>query len=194
MRIYVLALLLVACGSKAPSDLKAVGAPVGEVSGKLKITVTFSRAMVTQAQTGKLVATPPATIEPALATQAMWLDEKTLLMTGTEDLPLSTNYQVTVPKHTKALDGNELPDDMKFSFFTERLTAAFDVLGSAAHSTRDQLVRVTFNQYVALDQVFAHCRYTTGDDHVELKNGPESPSGPAKSYTLAPKTQLTLDK
>ena len=197
MRIHVLAVvalaLVVGCGSKAPHDLKADGAPVGEVTGKLKVTVTFSRPMVTQAQVGQLIAIPPVTIEPAMPAQALWADDKTLVLVPAGNLPISTRYEVTVPKHMKALDGNELPDDVTFAFYTERLNGTFDVLGSATHAKRDVLVRLSFNQPVPLDQVTDHCRYTTGDDHVAVKNGPESPSGPARGYTLAPASELALD-
>jgi uncharacterized protein YfaS (alpha-2-macroglobulin family) len=188
-----LAVIASGCGSKGPHDLKVDGSPVGEVTGKLKVIVTFSRAMVAQGQVGELTPLPPVTVEPSLPATAMWADDKTLVLLPAGNLPISTRYEVTVPKHTKALDGNELPDDVTFAFWTERLTGAFDVLGSPSHATRDQLVRLSFNQPVPLAQVTDHCRYTGGSEPVAVKNGPESPSGPARSYTLAPASQLTLD-
>ena len=191
--LVVLVVLAAGCGSKAPSDLKVVGTPTGEITGKMHVGVAFSRAMVASSAVGVPVAAPPITIEPPLPGDVTWSDDKTLVLWPKSTLPISTRYVVTVAKGTKALDGNALADDVTFEFVTERLSGSFDVLGSAEHAKPDQLVRVSFDQQVPLAQVTDHCHFAAASGSVSVKNGPESPSGPARSYTLAPSSALALD-
>jgi len=197
MRTYgfvLVALLGVGCGgSKAPGDLKVTGSPTGEVEGKIHLTIGFSRPMVARDQVDKVVAAPPVSLSPELAGEAKWTDDKTLVVWPKADLPVSTRFVVTVPKGTKALDGNELGEAFSFEFSTERLTASLDVLGSAERATRDQLIRLSFNQDVPLAQVIEHCHFAAGGKQVPVKNGPDSPAGPARSYTIAPSAELALN-
>src|SRR5689334_22065007 len=197
MRSYglvVAAVLAAGCGSKkAPGDLKVTGTPTGETDGKIHVTLAFSRPMVAKDQLDKAVASPPLKVEPELPGEAKWVDDKTLAMWPKADLPISTKFVVTVPRGTAAIDGNELPEDVTFEFATPRMTASLDVLGNKARAKRDQPIRIGFNQPVPLDQVTAHCKFAAGDKQVAVKNGPESPSGPAKGYTLAPAGELALD-
>ncbi len=196
MRTYVLvALLGIGCGGShsAPGDLKVTGTPTGEIAGQIHLTVSFSRPMVTHDQVGKPVAAPPLTVVPALTGDAAWSDEKTLVLAPKASLPISTRFVATVPRGTKALDGNELDEPFTFEFFTERVSASLDVIGSDARATRDQAVRVSFTQPVPLAEVIAHCHYAAGGTQTPVKNGPQSPSGPAKSYTVNPAAPLALD-
>lgn len=150
--------------------------------------------MVTRAQVDKPLAVSPVTVMPALPGEAKWLDERTLVVWPTSPLPVSTTFTVTVPAHIKALDGNELDDPLTYEFSTERLTASLDVLGTADHATADQTVRLSFNQRVPLANVIAHCHFTaTGARQVAVKNGPQSPSGPAQNYMLVPAAPLAMD-
>ncbi|HZJ62209.1 MAG TPA: MG2 domain-containing protein, partial [Kofleriaceae bacterium] len=190
----VVALFKIACGGKAaPSDLKVTGSPTGEVTGKIHLTVAFSRPMIARDQVDKPVASPPVQLSPELAGEAKWSDDKTLVVWPKGDLPISTRYVATVPKGTRALDGNELGEPFTFEFFTQRLTATLDVLGSADRTSREPPIRISFNHDVPLANVLEHCRFTAGDKTVALKNGPESPSGPARNYTLAPVGELGGD-
>jgi alpha-2-macroglobulin len=197
MRTYgliLVALSAVGCGgSKAPVDLKVTGSPTGEITGKIHLTLAFSRPMVAHDQLDKPVAAPPVTLSPALAGEAKWSDDKTLVVWPKADLPISTRFVATVPQGTRALDGNELGDAFTFEFFTERLTASLDVLGSVERAARDQPFRIGFNQEVPLDQVLRHCQFAAGAQQVAVKNGPESPSGPARSYTIVPAAALAVD-
>jgi hypothetical protein len=195
MRTYglVLVALAVGCGSKAPGDLEVTGSPTGEVEGRIHLTIGFSRPMVARDQLDTPVASPPVTVSPALAGEAKWLDEKTLVVWPKADLPVSTRFVATVPRGTKALDGNELGQAFTFEFFTERLTASLDVIGSADRATREQPIRLAFNQEVPLAQVIQHCHFAAGGKQVRVKNGPQSPSGPARGYTIAPAAALALD-
>lgn len=191
----VLALLVAGCGGpeKALGDLKVTGTPTGVVTGKIHVTLAFSRPMVARDQLDRPVASPPVTLTPALATEARWIDEKTLVVWPREDLPLSTRFVVKVPGGTRAIDGQQLAEDATFELFTERLTASIDVLGSAERATREQPVKIAFNQEVPLEQVVEHCRFTAGGKAVAVKNGPDSAPGPARSYTVVPASALALD-
>ena len=203
MRAHVLVLMVglglgLGCGSKpAAVDLKVTGSPTGEVTGqaasKLHLAVTFSRPMVARDAVDKPVASPPVTVSPALVGEARWIDDKTLVVSPQAELPVSTRFVVTVANGTKALDGNELAEPFAFEFFTQRLTATVDIVGSAQRAGREPPVRLVFNQEVPLAQVIEHCRFVAGDNKVEVKNGPESPSGPAKGYTIVPASALAID-
>ena len=196
MRNYgLVALLVVGCGGshQAPGDLKVTGTPTGEITGQIHLTVAFSRPMVAHDQVGKAAAAPPLTLAPEVAGEAAWSDEKTLVLSPKAGLPLSTKFVATVPKGTKARDGNELDEAYTFEFFTERVAASLDVIGSDARATRDQAIRVTFNQAVALDQVLQRCHFAAGAQQIAFKNGKESPSGPAKSYVVNPAGDLALN-
>lgn len=184
------------CGSKGPSDLKITGTPVGDITGKMHVTVAFSRPMVAADVVGKPAMTPPLALSPDLPGDVTWVDVKTLTLTPKGPLPISTKFTATVPKGTKALDGNALDDDQTFEFVNERLTVNTDLLGASAHAThapKDQRVRLVFNQLVPLDNVLAHCKFAAAGKDVALKNGPQSPSGPARDYSLVPAGDLTLD-
>ncbi|HSR97571.1 MAG TPA: MG2 domain-containing protein [Kofleriaceae bacterium] len=174
-------------------DLKATGSPTGAITGQIHVSVAFSRPMVARDQLDKVVASPPIKIAPELPGEAKWTDDKTLVVWPKADLPIATKYVATVPKGTRALDGNELADDVAFEFFTQRLTATLDVMGSAERTSREPAVRIAFNHDVPLAQVIEHCKFAAGDHKVAVKNGPESPSGPARSYTLAAASQLAID-
>jgi len=196
MRTYglvVVALLGVGCGSKqAPGDLTVTGSPTGEVTGKIHLTIGFSRPMVAHDQLDKPVAAPPITVSPALASEAKWTDDRTLVVWPKADLPVSTRFVVTVPGGTRALDGNALGEAFSFEFATERLTASLDVIGSAERATRDQPIRIGFNHEVPLAQVIEHCHFAAGGKQVAVKNGSESPSGPARGYSIVPAAELAL--
>jgi alpha-2-macroglobulin len=196
MRNYALVLVAVlGCGGakQAPVDLKVTGAPTGEVTGKMHLTVAFSRPMVARDQLDKPVASLPVTVSPELPGEARWIDEKTLVVSPMAALPVSTRFVATVRKGVKAIDGNELGEDVAFEFFTPRLTASLDVLGSAERAARDQPIRITFNQDVPLEQVTERCGLAAGATKIAVKNGPDSPSGPAKVYTLVPASALAID-
>ncbi|HET7504292.1 MAG TPA: MG2 domain-containing protein, partial [Kofleriaceae bacterium] len=197
MRTYglmVLVLLAWGCGAKhSADDLKVTGSPTGAVEGKIHLTIGFSRPMVARDQLNKAVASPPVTLSPALTSEAQWIDDKTLVVWPKVDLPVSTRFVATVPAGTKALDGGELSDAFSFEFFTQRLTASLDVLGPATRAARRQPVRVSFNHDVPLDQVTRHCQFTAAATQVPVANGPESPSGPARGYTIVPAADLAVD-
>ena len=185
-RGLVLLLLLIAGCRGKHSDLYAVGTPFGPTSDAVHLTIGFTRPMVAKAELGKPVARPPVATEPAIDGEARWLDDHTLTVFPKKPLPVSTQFKVTVPAATKALDGTELGEDYTYAFSTERLTAELEVLGVAERASPDQTIRATFNQRVPLATVLASCKLTGAGKSVLFKNAPQSPSGPAESYMLQP--------
>ena len=199
MRNYGLVLvglwgLVAGCGSKpAHTDLTVVGAPMGEVAGKGRVVLTFSRAMVAPARLERPLASAPIAVSPAIEGEAMWVDERTLAFLPTTSLPLSTRFTVTVPAGTKALDGHQLGAPHVFEFFTERLTGEIELVGSTERATRDQLVKLSFKHEVPFDQVAQHCGFSAGARQVPVKLAPDSSLGPARTFTVMPSTELTMD-
>jgi Bacterial Ig-like domain len=163
MRNYGLILIAVlgvgiGCGSKAAKgELTVSGSPTGEVDGQLRVVLAFSRPMVAKPAVGQTVAMAPLTITPDLPREARWSDDKTLVVTPTGKLPVSTKYTVTIPGSAKALDGAVLGQPTTFEFFTERLTGTIEVVGAAERATKDPILKLTFNQDVAFDQIASAC-------------------------------------
>ncbi|MCX5745401.1 MAG: MG2 domain-containing protein, partial [Proteobacteria bacterium] len=170
-----------------------MGTPTGEVEARGHVQLTFSRPMVARDKLKHVTPTPPVTFTPALAAEATWTDDKTLVLVPTATLPISTRYVARVAKDTRALDGHELADDYTFEFFTERLTGEVDVIGSVDRAAKDQVARVAFTQEVALDQVLAHCSYAGGAAPIKVKLAPKSNPGPTKVYAVVPEVALAAD-
>src|SRR5262249_29827588 len=144
-------------------------------------------------QLDKPLASPPIKIAPELVGEARWIDEKTLVLWPKADLPVSTRYEVTVPRGVQAIDGNELGEAFTFEFSTPRLTAGLDVLGPAGRAARDQPIRLSFNRDVPLEQVVQHCQFAAGGKKVAAKNAPDSASRPARGHVIAPAEPLAAD-
>ena len=195
--IFVVLALVVGCGgggSKPKGDLAAVGTPIGKIEGnQVRVIVAFSKPMVAKDAVDKPLAKVPITVTPDLGGEAKWTDEKTLVVVPTKSLPISTKFTATVPGSTKALDGSELGKPHTFEFFTERLTGVVELIGpSKQHATKDQTVKIAFNQEVEWKQVEANCGFD-GAKHVGIKLAPDSNVDPAKWFTVVPAGELALD-
>ncbi|HLL23316.1 MAG TPA: MG2 domain-containing protein, partial [Kofleriaceae bacterium] len=106
---------------------------------------------------------------------------------------MSTKFVGTVPGDTRALDGSGLGKPHTFEFFTERLTGAIEMVGpSKQHATKDQVLKISFNQEVAWEQIAQHCGFDAGSKHVGLAPAPDSPLGPAKTYSVVPAGELAV--
>ena len=159
--VVVVVLWMFGCGGKhKPGDLKVTGSPTGQVDGEVRMVFAFSRAMVKKDHLG-VAASAPVVLTPALAHEARWSDDKTLVVVPTASLPLSTKFTAVIPGETKALDGSELGVDTSFEFFTERLTATAEVVGQKPRAAKDQLVRLSFSQQVAFDEIANQCAFTS---------------------------------
>ncbi len=206
MRSYALVLVglwgaLCACGggggggdsTKGQGDLTVTGAPTGEITGQRRVVLTFSRPMVARDRLEQPVASPPLAVAPNIPGEARWVDEKTLALVATASLPVSTRYVVTVPGATKSLDGSSLGKPHTFEFYTERLTGTLSVVGSTERATREQIVRLTFNQEVPFEQIAQHCSFSSRTEQRKPKRAPDSKPGPAKEYTIVPDAPLSMD-
>lgn len=183
-------------GSKPKQgDLAAVGTPIGKVEDKeVRVIVAFSKPMVAKDAVDKPLAKLPVSITPDLGGEAKWTDEKTLVVVPTKSLPVSTKFTASVPGDTKALDGSVLGKPHTFEFFTERLTGVVELIGpSKQHATKDQIVKIAFNQEVDWKAVEASCGFDGAGKHVGIKLAPDSGAGPSKSYTVVPAGELALD-
>lgn len=96
--------------------------PQGEVRGEVRPTITFSRPVKTleQAEAARDAA-PVATITPTLEGEWKWLGSASVEFVPSKLVPFSSEYQVTVAKGLRALDGAELKADHVFTFQTPAL-------------------------------------------------------------------------
>jgi hypothetical protein len=157
------------------------------------VVLSFSPRMVTRAEVQRPVASAPLTLTPPIAGEATWVDEQTLAFVPTTSLPMSTRFVATVPSGTKARDGSVLGDAHTFEFFTERLGATAEVLGSSERATRGQGVRLTFTQEVPFEQIAKHCSFAAGSQQRGVKLAPDGNAGPGKDYTIVPDADLAMD-
>ena len=193
----VILLCALGCGGKhKPGDLKVTGSPTGEVDGQLRVVLAFSRPMIAKDHVGQVAANAPIVLAPELPHEARWSDDKTLVVVPTASLPLSTRFTAVVPAETKALDGSVLGTEASFVFFTERLTAIAEAVGHKDRAAKRPLVRLTFNQPVAFDQVAANCSYVATSGSHKVKLAPDSNGangGPSKTIAVVPDGELALD-
>jgi uncharacterized protein YfaS (alpha-2-macroglobulin family) len=200
MRNYVVlvGVFAVACGSKTSNtkaDLTVTGTPSGEITGQMRVVLSFSRPMIGPDLIAKPTASPPLALTPQIAGQATWVDDRTLTFVPTTSLPVSTRFVATVPEGTKALDGNVLGKSHRFEFFTDRLTGTVELLGSKLRTAKTPLVKLTFKHEVAFDQVAKHCSFAAGAKKQAVKLAPDSATGrkPGKTFTVVPAAELALD-
>ncbi len=187
------------CGSSSnKGGLTATGAPTGEVSDDLVITVDFSKPMVRSTQFGTHLEKSPITIAPAIAGQTWWEDDTKLNFKASETLKGSREYTVTVPQSLRALDGSTLAKAYTFQFTSERLSGEAEVIGSYERARQKQAVKLSFNQNVNFEEINDHCHFTstpegsTKAEKVTVTKPADSPGGIAKSHTVIPTTELAL--
>ncbi|MEM5775766.1 MAG: Ig-like domain-containing protein, partial [Anaerolineaceae bacterium] len=97
--------------------------PEGEISVAPFISITFNQPMVPLGTLQQLSEMDvPVQVTPDLAGTWRWVGTKTLTFNYDSDLidrlPKATQYTVTVPAGTKSASGNELSQDVTWSFST----------------------------------------------------------------------------
>ncbi|HSK01294.1 MAG TPA: hypothetical protein VK932_08640, partial [Kofleriaceae bacterium] len=101
--------------------------PEGEVAAESEVRIRFSEPMVPVAQVGT-VASPPATIAPAIAGTWRWIDTRVLSFTASAPrFPGSSQIVVTVPAGVRAVSGATLGEAVRASVTTRPVQIA-DVL------------------------------------------------------------------
>ncbi len=189
-------LAMLSCGGKTAavkSDLTVTASPEGELDGPLRVVLSFSRPMVAGDRVGEVSTSEFLQLTPSIEGESRWQDEQTLVFVPTEAVPVSTQFAGKIPKKTKALDGNTLGTAHSFEFASERLSGSLEVVGSTARATRDQLVKIQFNQEVPFDAVEKYCVYANGDNKLDLRLGPDSDPGPGKTFLVVPAAELAMD-
>jgi len=130
----------------------ASATPQGPTQGEVRPSITFDRPVVPLATPEELRRLPPpATINPKVAGEWRWLGSSTVEFVPEKPLPLSTAFEVTVAANLVATDGAELPDDVKFTFETDRpRVAQYDMVPKPKWRwvERRQKFSITFSQPV----------------------------------------------
>ncbi len=193
--VVALSCCALGCGGKAPArgELTVTGTPTGKIASQLRVTLAFSRAMVSSERVDQAVTTFPLSLEPAIEGEARWTDDKTLVLVPSKSLALSTKFVATVPGDTKALDGSQLGTPHRFEFFTEQLSGTIEVVGSKDRAARSPAIKLVFTQEVPFEQVAKHCALISARDRHAPQLAPDSQAGPAKAYTIVPAAELALD-
>lgn len=128
--------------------------PKGETVDPSEVSIVFNRPMrPLELASDTEETSPPATITAkggsAPAGQWRWLGTSALMFAPEKALPRATEYAVTVPGTTKALDGSTLGQDYTFTFTTARPRVVhFSPGDGAAHLEPKQTFELRFNQPV----------------------------------------------
>jgi uncharacterized protein YfaS (alpha-2-macroglobulin family) len=137
----------------------AFAGPKGETASPREITIAFSRAMHPLAMLDDQAARVPAPAAVARAHDGSvvdgtwrWFSERTAVFWPTEGFATATEYRVTIPAGTRALDGSTLGDAPTFSFTSARpslrsATYAFD------ESAERHIVTIDFDQPIRPSEV-----------------------------------------
>ncbi len=178
--------------------------PKGKLDGPAEITVLFNKPLRELDTAGK--EDPfPGKVEPTIPGTWQWTGTRAASFIperagggGAARLPAATKFTVTIPKGTKALDGDVLAEDFRFDFETERPA----VMSSAPYRGSDRLdpsstFTITFNQPVDLAEVQKNVRLEIGEkgaaaDIVAVAEGPTD-TAKDRTFQIKPKNKLPLD-
>jgi hypothetical protein len=143
-------------GAHGPFGVTFAG-PKGEADEAAQVSILFNRPMRPLELAGDESA-PPAriTVGGGAAPKGAWrwLGTSALTFAPEAALPKATEYVVTIPKGTRALDGSEMSADYTFSFRTPRpkLVHATPRAGET-HLVPGQTWELRFNQPVDLREI-----------------------------------------
>ncbi len=118
---------------------------VEDISEFYSINVVFSKAMVPLQALPEGDGSGPLLISPALKGKYRWLGTNTLTFIPEDTLTLASQYAVTIPAGTKALDGTRLEAAYTFSFETLRPNMVSSNISDA--QTRVDLKKKIFLQF-----------------------------------------------
>ena len=96
--------------------------PEGPVPMAPHLSITFSDAMVAVTSQDDAAKTQPVKLSPQPAGRWRWLGTKTLLFDPEVRFPMSTRYEVEIPKGTRSAGGAILGQAKTFEFTTAALT------------------------------------------------------------------------
>ena len=139
--------------------------PKGQTNETGEVTIVFNRPMRPLELAGDESA-PPAEIRKVDKTVPKgswkWLGTSALMFSPEPALARATDYTVTVPAGTKALDGSALAAPYTFSFQTARPRIARVEPRDSSHLTPTQAFTVYFNQPVDPKEVERSAKVLVG--------------------------------
>jgi alpha-2-macroglobulin len=107
----------------AAADLRVLSAtPLGKTAGPKEadaIVAMFDRPIVELEALPEGKGKAVLKLEPPVTGKTRWLGSRTLVFKPDRRLPFATEFKVTVPAGTRALDGSSLKEDYVWSFQTE---------------------------------------------------------------------------
>ena len=191
--VVFVATLAINCGtSDKTKTLTVDNNSIGEVTGRLKVVLTFSSEMVKPDQIDKKVESP-VSFSPKIDGEAKWLDTRTLVFNSDRYLPVSTTFTAKVKDGIVSLDGSRLKEPHTFEFFTKRIEGEAGVAGSPERAQVLQVVALDFNQKIPFEQISKNCSYKSKAKTLDVKLESESEQGPAKSFRVIPAGELSQD-
>ncbi|NUO53308.1 MAG: hypothetical protein HOV80_31045 [Polyangiaceae bacterium] len=173
--------------------------PKGKLTGPSEITVLFNKPLRELDTAGK-EAPFPGKIDPPVPGTWQWAGTRAASFIperegggGAARLPAATKFTVTIPKGTKALDGDALQEDYKFDFETERP----EVVSTSPYRGSDRLerastFRVSFNQPIDLAEVQKHVSLDVGGKAALATIEPAAKDDD-RNFDIKPKGPLPLD-
>ncbi|HEY0707606.1 MAG TPA: MG2 domain-containing protein, partial [Polyangia bacterium] len=158
------------------------------------IRVVFDRAAAPEQAVGKVIEGPAFSIEPTLAGQARWLDERTLAFFPAQPLESSRAYQVRLADGVKVAAGLDLAPWKGMRLVFNRIRINFVELdGYREYQPREPVVALRASQVVAAGAaagcVFVEQRGTgkdKSDGTVTEARAAEADAAPAKTLRITP--------
>jgi uncharacterized protein YfaS (alpha-2-macroglobulin family) len=125
------------------------GSPQGEIGDPTEINLVFNRPMRPLELAGE-ESHSPAVIEPPVKGTFRWVGTSALSFAPEGHLPLATDFKVTVPAGTRALDGTQLAKTYELRFSTPPPSIVRSDPGNrAGHLTPQTKFTLRWNQPVA---------------------------------------------
>lgn len=184
--------------SKPPAGAFGVvfAAPRGATVDPTEVTIVWNRPMRPLELAGEESA-PPARIVAKDGEVPKgswrWLGTSALVFVPEKALPRATEYTVTVPGTTKALDGSTLGEDYVFSFETARPRVVHVTPGEGStHVEPKASFELRFNQPVDLAEVERATSLAAGKTKIGFRVSRPKSDVPML-VRLTPKTPLPLD-
>ncbi|HEX2731151.1 MAG TPA: MG2 domain-containing protein [Polyangiaceae bacterium] len=198
--------VLSGCGPKIKPGLGVEVWVEGNRAGlrATSVTISFDRSMVPDRDLGKThekSSSSPFRISPDVPGALVWREDRLLSFEPSNPLPRATHFTVTIPKGTAAPDHFGLDKDFEFTFDTERLRLATELVESehlpppAKFAIPEQHLRLRFNQPVRTAELVKACHFVaeTGQVTLPLKIDPAPEADPTNAFSIAPATPLALD-
>lgn len=126
--------------------------PRGETKDPSEITLVFNRPM-RQLDLAGAEAPAPVQLEPAVPGRWQWVGTNGLVFVPQTKLPAATQFRVTVPAGTRALDGSVIdkPFEMRFETARPELVSTSPYEGDQ-HLQPDSSFTLRFNQPIAVEE------------------------------------------